>query len=97
MAKRQVVIAHSITNSILHKDGKRKSFLSRIPNFFWIYWLAFDCVNDGLFQALREVWQLKEAEYQQSFGEKDDEAAMLTPIGTCGVQDQTVNPTDVSR
>lgn len=82
MGKRQDVIAQSITHSILHHDEKRKSFLTRIPNYFWIYRLDYDCVSNGLFEALRGVWQLDEHDYCESFGSKDEQVARLTPIGT---------------
>lgn len=75
------MIAQSITDSILHHDEKWKSFLVRIPRYFRIYRLDFDCINDGLFRALRGLWQLEEDDYQHSFGNKDENAVSLTPIG----------------
>ncbi|KAK4508715.1 hypothetical protein PRZ48_002454 [Zasmidium cellare] len=82
MARRQKIIAHSVTYSILRSDQKRKSLLARIPSFFWIYWLNFDCVREDLFKALRETWQIDEEEYRKAFGADSKDAAGLKPIGT---------------
>lgn len=81
MARRQNVIAHSVTYSILHSDQKRKSLIARIPSFFWIYWLNFDCVREDLFKALRATWQIEEDEYRKSFAADSKDAAGLNPIG----------------
>lgn len=82
MARRQDMIARSITYSILRSDQQQKSVLARIPAFFYVYWLIFECVREDLFKALRGVWQVDEHEYRKSFGLDDKAAAKLSPMGT---------------
>lgn len=82
MPRRQDVIAHSVTYSILHSDLKRKCLVTRLPTFFYIYWLELQCVNEDLFKSLRGIWQIQEDEYRKSFGSDSKEAAGLKPIGT---------------
>lgn len=75
------MIARSITYSILRSDQQQKSVLARIPAFFYVYWLTFECVREDLFKALRGIWQVDEDEYRKSFGADDKAAAKLSPMG----------------
>lgn len=81
MARRQHTIAHSVTYSILHSDRKRKSLITRLPSYFWLYWLNFECLREDLFKALRDTWQLDEDAYRKSFGADSKDATGLKPIG----------------
>ncbi|CAK3894058.1 SAICAR synthase [Lecanosticta acicola] len=97
MARRQNVIATSITHSIRHSDEKRKPVTARIPAFFYVYWLTFECVREDLFKALRAAWQISEDEYRKSFGADDKVAAALKPMGDMGYSGSTFFTTTDSR
>lgn len=73
--RRQKVIARSITHSILNSDRK-PSFLSRLPAYFYIYWLTYECVEESLFKSLRAAWEIDEGKYRESFEGKQALSAM---------------------
>lgn len=81
MDRRLNVIARSVTHFIIHSDAKQPNVLARIPNFFWVYWLTFQCVREDLFTALRGIWQIKDDEYKASFGKDDRKKRDLKPMG----------------
>ncbi|KXT03620.1 hypothetical protein AC578_9993 [Pseudocercospora eumusae] len=89
MARRQNVIARSVTHSILHSDARRPSVFARIPNFFWLYWLAFQCVREDLFKHLRGIWHIEEDDYKSSFGKDDNKKRDLKPMGDMGYSGST--------
>lgn len=82
MGRRQDIIARSITHAISRNDSPRVSVLSKIPAFFYLYWLIFKCLREDLFKSLREsVWQIDEDDYQEAFGAKDKKKAKLKSMG----------------
>lgn len=81
MARRQDVIARSVAYSIIHGEDKRRGVLARIPAYFYLYWLTFQCVREDLFNSLRGIWQIEDEDYRKSFGDGDRKAAGLIAMG----------------
>ena len=99
MTRRENVIASSITDAIVHSLAKRPTFLARVPSFFWLYYLRFECLSEELFRALRnETWRLRETEYEASFGAEDEQKKLLKAIkGDMGMSGSTFYMLDPYR
>lgn len=80
MPQRQQIIARSVTYSVLHSD-RPPSFLAKLPAFFYLYWLTFECLREDLFTALRGVWEIDLKDYRKSFGAEDRKKDALQPMG----------------
>ncbi|KAI5369804.1 Putative phosphatidylinositol-4-phosphate 5-kinase, core [Septoria linicola] len=89
MARREKTIARSITHSILHSSEKRPNVFARLPNYFWLYYLKFECVREELFKVLRETWQINEHEYRASFGVDEASRRRLKAMGDMGFSGST--------
>lgn len=91
MTRREQVTASCITHSIIHSSEKGPGIFTRIPNYFCLYCLDLQCVNQQLFQALRNgAWHLDETEFKASFGANDEHKRLLKAIkGHMGLSGST--------
>jgi hypothetical protein len=82
MSRRQGIIASSIQYSVTHSD-KKPTFFGRIPGYFYVHWLTFECIREDLFEALRGTWEIKDEDYLASFGKGGKDTA-LKAMGDMG-------------
>ncbi|PIB00662.1 putative phosphatidylinositol phosphate kinase [Cercospora beticola] len=89
MSRREKIISRSVSKSVVHSSDQRPNAIARLPAYFWLYHLNLECVGAHLFRALRETWQIDEAEYRASFGADSKDKQTLTSAGDMGFSGST--------